>query len=155
QAAPTVADAPRFDVDALYWLRVRPQSVAIDARFQVNVHSGRLDRLRLAIDPPWKPVATPAGANAQVRLHPTDPRTVQIDLSRSITSRGTIDARFVLERASGIGSWRPPTVQIQGAKISRRAWAASIDPSLVYQQRLPADEGKLSPADFSARWSST
>src|SRR5262249_6743855 len=143
-------ETPNFDVEGLYWLRIRPGAVTMDARFHVNVHSGRLDRLRLTIDPRWKLLAAPAGA--QPHGDPNEPRTVEFNLSPSISGRGTVDARFALDGASGIGSWRPPTIEIQGAKSLRQTWGASIDATLLYEQRLPTNETKLSAADFAARW---
>jgi hypothetical protein len=143
-------ETPNFDVEGLYLLRIRPGTVSMDARFHVNVHSGRLDRLRLTIDPRWKLLAAPAGA--QPHVDPNEPRTVEFDLSPTISGRSTIDARFALDGASGIGSWRPPAVEIQGAKSLRQSWGASIDASLLYEQRLPTSETKISAADFAARW---
>jgi hypothetical protein len=152
-AAQPTQDSPKFDVAEMYWLRIRPGSVGLDARFHVNVHSGRLDRLRLTIDPRLKPVSAP-GAGAQPRVDPNDPRTVELDLSHSISGQGTIDARFAYNGASGIGCWRPPIVEIQGAAKSRKSWSASIDPSMLYEQRLATGEIRMPAADFASQWPS-
>src|SRR5262249_16807687 len=144
--------APDFDVDELYWLRIRPGSVMIDARFQVQVHSGRLERLRIVSDPRWTLLGPPGSSISQAQTDPDDAPLVDLETSRPVIGASTIEASFRLDGATGIGCWQLPAVEIKDAKSRRQFWAATVDPSLLSESHLAANTSKISADDFARRW---
>ena len=151
-AAPITPTAATLDVDELYWLRIRPGSVAVDARWKINVRSGRVQQLRVTADPRWRPLP-PAEGSAISQIHPAsnDSNIFVIELARPIVGRATIDASFLLVGASGIGNWRQPPFSLLDANASRRRYAVTIDNSLEFQASN-IGTSTIRPEQFTAIW---
>jgi hypothetical protein len=56
---------PVFDTHELYWAKVKPDSVTIDARFHIDVHSGSVRQIYLQAPPHWQPTARQQVINPQ------------------------------------------------------------------------------------------
>ena len=127
-AAPTSSSPATFDVDELYWLRIRPGSVAVDMRWKLNVRSGRLQQLRVAADSRWRPLP-PAEGSAVSQIHPAgnDPSIFVIELARPIVGRATVDASFLLVGASGIGHWQQPPFALRDTAATRKRYALTAE----------------------------
>ena len=113
------APATNFEVDEFYWLHVRPGSVSVDARWKINVRSGRLQQFTLAADPRWRPLAPAEGAAvSQIHAAGNDPGVFVVELAHPAVGRATIDASFLLIGASGVGHWPQPPFEVHDATVN-------------------------------------
>jgi hypothetical protein len=178
ESAPKAAATAVFDVDELYWLRMHRDSVAVDARFRLNIQSGSVQQLYLNADRRWRPSlmteakpAQPAatadhvkGGTAQAELatevaeiaqiHPmlADPNTWVIELARPMTAKATVDVSFQLESDSGIGRWEVPEWKLSGARAEHRWCGVTVGQDLEFTV-LPAPGGHGISADkFAHMW---
>ena len=98
---------PVVDVDEEYWLKVRPGSVVLEARFNVRVAEGRLTQLRLLEDPRLRRLPLEAGSPiSDVRTEEGDLHTIYVGLRSRSVDRTTFTPSFLLTDTSGIGNLR-------------------------------------------------
>jgi len=160
---PAQATATVFDTDELYWLRIRPDSVIINARIRLQVHAGNVQQLHLLADPRWHPIlpennaaehdSPPAAvAVAQLRSSPDNPNEFVVDLARPVAGQATVDVAFQLAGDSGIGRWQPLSWHVNGAGIAHRCWAVTVDPELDFSFSPPTLRNDIAPEKFAALW---
>ena len=137
------------EVEELLWLKVKPGSVQLDARFLLNVVEGRVRELRLAADPRLRlrPVQ-----GVQVQTTPGQLQTIRLELAQPASDQAIIEATFFLPEASGIGNLRLPHLEVLDAYRTRRWMAVSVDPSLQAEEQAPDRLEKVSVPDFEAAW---
>lgn len=137
------------EVEELLWLKVKPGSVQLDARFLLNVMEGRVRELRLAADPRLRlrPVQ-----GVQVETTPGPLQTIRLELAQPASERAIIEATFILPDASGIGNLRLPHLEVLDVHRKRRWMAVSVDPSLQAVEHTPNRLQQVSVPDFRAAW---
>ncbi|MBN2216248.1 MAG: hypothetical protein JW719_02610 [Pirellulales bacterium] len=135
-SGPRMADAV-VEADELLWLNVTPSSVLVDARFQIRVLEGKVSEIRLAADPRLTLLGDPSVGRAEAV--PGSPGSLRVILPSAQSDAFTLAARFTLEDTSGVGRHRLPRLTVEGARITRRWFAVSVDPSLQWTEHLPAD----------------
>ena len=91
------------DVEELIWLKVRPGSVVLDAKFKFHVIEGHLRELQLAADPrlrllPSKQVDLPI---AEVQTVAGQPQTIRFQLARPVADQAVLGGQFSLDRHFG------------------------------------------------------
>ena len=145
----------RIRTDEVLWLRVRPGSVLIDARFKFSIPTGsQLDEIRFEFDP-----------NLQLRAVPNDktsaPETwleggrqiAQISLNEPITApQFMYEAAFVLTDATGVGHLRLPRIAVQAEQRGTPVLAVSVDQSLQYEVLNSSNEEPTGIGDFLSKW---
>jgi len=137
------------EVEELLWLKVKPGSVQLDARFLLNVVEGRVRELRLAADPRLRlrPVQ-----GVQVETTPGQLQTIRLQLAQPASDQAIVEATFLLPEASGIGNLRLPHLEVLDAYRKRRWMAVSVDPSLQAEEQTPDRLEKVGVPDFQAAW---
>lgn len=143
--------------DELRWLKVRPGSVVIDARWNVRAESGALREVTLLTDSRlrpltgttkvdgaeanWSPVDTPVPANM---------RAWRLTFVRPVTEAAIIDTSFLWTDVSGVGQLQSPLLELAAARRSRRWTAIAVDASLEFDLH---DAGEvIEPARFLEAW---
>ncbi len=152
---------PLFDINELYWLRIRPNSVIVEARFHLNVQSGSVRQLHLHADPRWQPISereipteTDLIAVSQIRASTKENNDWVIDLTRAATGKATVAVAFRLDSDSGIGRWRQLNWTVAGARTAQSWWGATVDKELQYSIS-PAQNGRsITVEKFAALWPS-
>jgi hypothetical protein len=152
---------PRFDINELYWLRIRHNSVAANARFHLNIQSGSVRQLHLHIDSRWQPILEPETpmdseviAVSQIHAATEENNDWVINLARPATGKATVDIAFRLNSDTGIGCWRPFQCKVAGARTEKSWWGATVDKGLQYSLS-PAQNGHTIPVEnFAALWPS-
>jgi len=125
--------SPVVDVDEMCWLRVRPGSVVLEARFDLRVREGRLTQLRLLEDPRLRRLPLEAGSPiGEVRTEQGDLHTIYVGLAQPVVDRTTIKLSFLLTDASGIGNLRLPRLDVLGVHSTDRKLAISVEPPLEF-----------------------
>ena len=159
----TVAAAtpPVFDIDELYWLRFRPDSIVLDGRFHLNVQSGSLQQFCLQADSRWRPVAAAEHAPIsdqiavrEIRRLPDDSDKWSIKLAKPVTGRAIVDIAFQLETDSSIGQWQLGRWMVQGAHSDHTWWALSVAPSLQFAPSIAAGTQTDLEEKFATLWPS-
>ena len=145
------------DVEELLWLKVRPSSVVLDAKFKFRVLEGHLRELQLAVDPrlrllPWKQEDLPI---AQVQTVAGQPQTLRLELARPVADQAILEVSFLLTDTSGVGNLRLPELEALGARLAKRTVAVSIHPSLAYEEQVPDRLETVAVTDFLADWGVT
>ncbi len=152
----TGADGAANNVEAeeLCWLHVRPGALTLDVRLRLRVNEGRVRQVRLMADPRLRllPGSAESPIVAESHVLPGDPQVIDLELARPLADGATIDLRFVLAGASGIGNIRLPRLEVSDARTTRRWMAVSIDPSLVCEEQPAAEAKPLAVPDFATAW---
>ncbi len=124
------------DVEELMWFKARPGSVALEARFNVQVADGKLQQLRLLADPRLRHLPLESGSPiSQIRVESGDPNVISLGLARPVSDRVSFTVAFLLSDATGVGNLRLPRLEIAGARSTTRRVAVSIDPALEADER--------------------
>ena len=155
------AAPPVFDIDELYWLRFRPDSIVLNSRFHLNVQSGNVQQLYLQADSRWRPltVAEHAANPDQVAVREVrrllgNSDTWLIELAKPVIGQATVDVAFQLDTDSGIGQWQLRRCSVRGAKTERRWWALTVAPSLKFTRSETSGEQASLAEQFATLWPS-
>jgi len=161
ELAVPIETSPVFDIEELYWLRIRPNSIVVDARFHLNVHAGSVRQLYLHADHRWRPVSPQENGStsdtiavSQTRPLPGDSSVWVIELAQPATGRATVDLAFKLDTESGIGRWQPLRWEIVGARTAQRWWAATVDRGLQFALSPSDNDPDILPEKFTSMWPS-
>lgn len=156
----TAPAGPTLDVEELLWLKVRPGSVVIDARFAIKPVTGSVRELRLTVDPRLRMLPLPAQelGVAEIRTLSAeapagdDDRVIQLNLLRPATDRAVLQASFLLTGASGVGNVRIPRLELQGARPTRRCVGVTVDAALESEPPRGDQVQPLAVTNFAALW---
>jgi hypothetical protein len=148
------AAAPTIDVDELIWMRVRPGTTILDAKFKFRVLEGRLRQIQLLADPRLRllPSNNPQSPIAAVRATPGDPQRIDLELGRIVEDQVVIDMSFLLTGSSGVGNLRLPRLESTNTRAAKRWLAVNVDPALEYREQLGEDSKPLTTNEFAAAW---
>lgn len=152
------ASAANLEVEELIWLRVRPGTAVLDARFTFRVLSGRVRQLSLLTDPRLSLLAGPDPRIAAVHTIPGDlrrPQRVELELAADATDEVTLDLSFLVVGASGVGNLPLPQLESEGARAARRWLGVSVDPALHPRIQAGEDSQALDVGEFVAAWGAT
>ena len=124
-------------VEQLMWVKVRPGSTVVDARFRVRT-TRPMSELVLRSDPrlQWLPKRSERSAVADVRSTPivVDQGTVAerltVRLTKPIVDDGVVDVSFLMTGVRGVGRIRIPELRPDDGPAPRRFLAYSVDPLL-------------------------
>jgi hypothetical protein len=158
------ASAPLLEVDELLWLRVKPGSVSLQAKWVCDAVRGSVRRLRLAVDPALhlrgavrasEPGAVSLERDAAAQAaNPSGPEMYGLLLDRPRTGPFTLEAEFLLSDTLGIGALRLPHLALQGAPATRRRLAVSVDPELE-DEEWPGNLPRGAIGEFLEKWRGT
>ncbi len=150
---------PVVDVDELYWLKVRPGSVTLEARFNVRVADGRLTQLRLLEDPRLRRLPLDSDSPiSEVRTEEGELHTMYVGMAHPVVDRTSFKLSFLLTDTSGIGNLRLPRLEVIGARFTDRRLAVSVESPLEFDDPTiarasgVAPAAPLAPAQFLAAW---
>ena len=140
------------DVEELFWLKVRPGSVVLEARFRLNVGESRIREVRLAADPRLRlqPVQ-----GAQIHTTSDPLQTIRLEFAEPVSGQRTVEATFLVRDASGIGNLRLPHLEVLDCHSTQRWMAVWVDPSLDGEEQATEQLPKVSSSDFLAAWGET
>ncbi len=146
--------APTLEVEELMWVKVRPGTTVVDARFKYRVLEGRVSQLRLLTDPRLRllPETTPQSVIAAVHTIPGDPQKIDLELSHPVSDHLEVDLSFLVTGTSGVGNLRLPRLESSGARAVRRWLGVSVDPALQSRVQAGEDSKQLDVPEFAAAW---
>ena len=146
--------APNLEVEELIWVKVRPGTTVLQARFKYHVLEGRVRQIRLTADPRLRllPPTDAQSPIAAVHTLPGDPQRIDLELSRSVSDQVVIDVSFLLTGTSGVGNLRLPRLESSGARLTRRWLAYSVDPALQPKDQAGEDSMPLAIPEFLIAW---
>ena len=119
-----------FDVDQLSWMKVQPATVTLATKFRIAVTEGQIRTLQIECDPrlslyPFEDGSPIAKVTSDMQ---PDRSIYRLTLKRPPKEQLSFTARFLLKDTSAVGSHDIPEVNLEGARRSRRWFAASVDP---------------------------
>jgi hypothetical protein len=154
EAAGAAPAAPAVDAEELFWLKIQPGSVVIDARLKLKVAAGQLHRLQLAADPCLQllPLAGPEPPAVQVRTPAGQPQIIELQWAHAVSESAVIDARFLVAGASSVGNLRLPQLDVLDVRPTKRWLAVSVDPALAHREQMPGRLDKVAVPEFAASW---
>ncbi len=151
------AAAAAIDAEELFWLKIQPGSVVIDAKLKLKVAAGQIRRLQLLADPALQllPLAGPDPPSVRVRTPAGQPQIIELQWARPVTESTVIDAEFLLTGASSVGNLRLPQIDIADVRPTKRWLAVSVDPALEHQAQMPGRLDAVAVPEFAASWGAT
>ncbi len=144
--------APNLEVDELVWVKIRPGTTMIDARFKYRVLAGRVGRIELLADPRLRLLPGPADDRVTAHTVPGDPQRIEFELARPVSDELVLNLSFLVTDASGVGRVGLPRLESSGARATKRWLAVSVDPALQFQVHSGEDTKPVDPAEFVAAW---
>ncbi len=127
---------PMIDVEELHWLRVKPGSVVVNAKFRYQVMRQGVRALRWLVDSRLRmlPGANPRVAHVdEERPAPgvlrefEDATIYRIELARPLLGGFDLEAQFVLKDTSGVGRVTAPLLAALDARSTRRWLGVSLE----------------------------
>lgn len=148
--------AANLDVEELIWVKVRPGTTVIDAKFKYRVLGGRVQQIRLLTDPRLRllPSLSERSPIAAVHTVPGDPQRIELELARSVSDQVTIDLSFLVTNTSGVGNLRLPRLESSGARAAKRWLAVTVDAALQPKIQAGEDSRTIDIPEFAAAWGS-
>jgi hypothetical protein len=148
------AAAPNLEVEEFVWVKVRPGTTVLDARFKYRVLAGRVRQIRLVTDPRLRLLPSIDAESPVTAVHtiPGDPQKIDLELSRSVSDHVVVDLSFLLTGTSGVGNLRLPRLESSGARATKRWLAVSVDSALQYKEQAGEDSKPLRIPEFAAAW---
>ncbi len=146
--------AANLDVEELIWVKVRPGTTVIDAKFKYRVLGGRVQQIRLLTDPRLRllPSLSERSPIAAVHTIPGDPQKIELELASPVSDQVEIDLSFLVTNTSGVGSLRLPRLESSGARAAKRWLAVTVDPALQPKIQAGEDSRTIDIPEFKAAW---
>ncbi len=148
------AAVPNLLVDELVWVRVRPGTTVLDARFKFQVGSGELRSVRLTTDPRLRLLNAPDSGSPIGAVHtfPGSPQIVEFELARPTRDNVTLDLSFLVTDASGVGNLRLPRLESSDVRAAKRWLGVSVDPALQFRIQAGEDSPAVDISKFLEAW---
>jgi hypothetical protein len=148
------------DVEELLWLKVRPGSVLLDARFILKPVTGQIHELELLADPRLRllPPTNQDSPIAQVEAVAAlgsaagDARTIRLKLKKPSSEELVVPVSFLVTGTSGVGNLRMPRLDVRQVRSTRRWLGLSIDSSLEFDSQSGAELQPVAVANFAVAW---
>ena len=143
------------EVDELFWLSIRPDSVVLDARFHVRRKGSQLPVLRLVADPRLRLVNDD---RSEVVLESNyllgSPQEILLEVGDTDEDTVEVRAQFLIVGTSGIGHLRIPRLDIASGYSQRRWFAVTVDEDLGFDEPDSVNVEPLAIPEFLRRWGS-
>jgi hypothetical protein len=148
------AAAPNLEVEELVWIKVRPGTTVLDAKFKYRILAGRVRQIRLLTDPRLRLLPSIDAQSPVTAVHtiPGDPQKIDLELSRSVSDHVVVDLSFLLTGTSGVGNLRLPRLESSGARAAKRWLAVSVDSALQSKEQAGEDSKPLNVSEFATAW---
>ncbi|HEX3727790.1 MAG TPA: hypothetical protein VHV08_16170, partial [Pirellulales bacterium] len=148
------ASAPNLEVEELIWMKVRPGTTILDAKFKFRILAGSLRQIRLLADPRLRLLPSSNAQSSVTAVHTAlgDPQRIDLEMARTVSDHAIVDLSFLVTGTSGVGNLWLPRIETAGARASKRWLAVSIDPSLQFKEQLGEDSVSLGVGDFITAW---
>ncbi len=146
--------APNLEVEELIWVKVRPGTTMLDAKFKYRVLGGRVQQIRLLTDPRLRllPSTSPESPVAAVHTIPGDPQRIDLELARPVSDQVVVDLSFLVTNTSGVGNLRLPRLESSSARASKRWLAVTVDAALQPKIQAGEDSKTIDIPDFATAW---
>src|SRR5262249_50042109 len=92
--------APKLEVDELIWVKVRPGTTVLDARFKFRGLAGRTQQIRLLTDPRLRLLPSTSADAPRAHTIPGDPQKIDLELPETTADQTVIDLSFLLTGTS-------------------------------------------------------
>jgi chromate transport protein ChrA len=150
---------PSVIVEQLTWLKIRPGSTVVDARFRLRPLRP-MSELTLVADPrlQWLPKFGGKSPIADVRSTPivvgqaTVAERVTVVFAKPITEESLVDVSFLVTGASGTGKLRLPELKPANDVPQRRYFAYSVDPQLESAVTGASGLPAIAVPEFAKAW---
>ncbi|MBI3838756.1 MAG: hypothetical protein HY288_12595 [Planctomycetia bacterium] len=148
------AAAPNLEVEEFVWVKVRPGTTVLDAKFKYRIVAGRVRQIRLLTDPRLRLLPTIDAQSPVTAVHtiPGDPQKIDLELSRTVSDHVDVELSFLLTGTSGVGNLRLPRLESSGARMVKRWLAVSVDSALQYKEQAGEDSKPVGIPEFTATW---
>ena len=144
------AARPAIDAENFLWLKVRPGSVVIDARFKLRVAEGRIQQVQLVTDPRLRLLPLSGENPPAVHVGPESgqSRLITFRWPRPLSGQATLEASFLLSGAMGVGNFHLPQIELRDARAAKRWMAVSVDPVLDREEQKKQRLEPVAVSDF-------
>lgn len=147
------AAASEVTVSQLLLLRVHPNSVVLDARFDFQIQSGVLQQVELLTDPRLQLLPLPPGSPVlQYETQAGNEQRIRLDLDRPYVGELTIRASFLVNDVSGTGLLTPPQVEMNARRSGPEWFAVWVAPGLEISPPSEPRAAAQTLAEFQSLW---
>jgi len=141
-------------VKQLWWLKIAPGAVTIDARLKLRGFEGRRGALWIHVDPCLRLLSAENAAGTalptRVATGP-NPMTV-IESGNGFAADEEVSLSLLWADTSALGRFRLPEIRPLNAESTGRWLAVSVDPSLSFRVSDAAELAAIAPAELATRW---
>ena len=143
-----------MEVDQLEWLKVQPGSVQAAVKFRFHSVEGRIQQVRLAVDPRLRllPPSGDAQPTAHIDAESGNVRQITFRWPRPLADDAVLEATFLLGGASGVGNVPLPKIELLDFQPVKKLAAFSVDPTLDHDQRIDESLEAVPLPDFLRAW---
>jgi hypothetical protein len=154
EAATSGETHPTPEADQLTWLKMRPGSVLVAAKFKLRIPAGHVHQVQLAVDSRLRLLPLPGeeAPTVEVASESGQTRLLNIRWPRPVSDQVVLDATFLYSGISAVGNVRLPQIEMVGVQPGRRWLAVSVDPALDSDQRQGERLETVAVADFLGAW---
>lgn len=148
-------DLRELEAEEMYWLRVRPQSVSVDARLVLRPLRSDVQQFTMLVDPSLQLLNI--GREQGVAKHeatPTEDDWVlhRFDLTEPIIDERTVELSFLWRGQSGLARIAAPRLRVDARYVRDRRLAFSVAQPLLWSLTRDDRWEPLAPAEFAAAW---
>ena len=142
-------------VTSLLLMRVQPNAVTVDARFDLRIRDGELRELSLVADPRLRLLPFPAGSPViREEIQSGQVQKIRLELDRPYTNSLTVRASFLCAETGGLGVLNPPLLAPEGCTLDASWLALSLTPGLQLQTKNGDATSSKQLAEFASLWGS-
>jgi hypothetical protein len=142
-------------VTSLLLMRVQPNALTVDARFDLRIRDGELRELSLVADPRLRLLPFPAGSPViREEIQSGQVQKIRLELDRPYAGSLTVRASFLCAETGGLGMLSPPLLAPEGCSLDASWLALSLAPGLQLQTKNADATSSRQLAEFASLWGS-
>ncbi|MCO6454290.1 MAG: hypothetical protein J5I93_03155 [Pirellulaceae bacterium] len=151
------AELAPMDVSAeeLLWLKIKPNSVVVEAQVRLTARGGNIDEVTLLADPRLRLLRVEPPLAGRPTVRGGKRQTVVLKLAEPAGRECLLRASFLLDGGSGVGQISLPELEAVADRKTRRWAAVTCAASLQLATPDAPLPATLEPARFAQAWSGT
>ncbi len=149
------ADVREIEVDELYWLRVRPNSVSVEAQLQLRPLSNDVRQFAMLVEPDLQllNIGREQGVESHESIAASDDWVLhRFVLEKAIESERTLRLSFLWKGVGGVGRIPAPRLKVDARYVRDRRMALSVAAPLLWDLSRDDLWESLAPAEFASAW---
>ena len=149
------ADVRELEVDELYWLRVRPKSVSVEAQLQLRPLRNDVRQFSMLAEPDLQllNIGREQGVESHESVAASDDWVLhRFVLEEPIEDERTVRLSFLWKGMGGVGRIPAPRLKVDARYVRDQRMALSVAQPLLWDLSRDDQWESLAPAEFASAW---